>query len=449
MHLAAILVGTFFVFLPEIHYLLLYDDYEQLIANPRLRAWSYVPGYFTMHLWANSPVLPPLYYRPLFLLWFRFVYAVLGVPSPIWHLSSIIAHLAATACVYLLIYRLTDDAKGAALGAALFGIHPIHAETVAWVSSSGDLLLTIFVVLCVFFYVGKKGPISPLSVLFATLAMFTKETGVIAPVLILSYEWIRSNLKEAAANLPPYAFTALLYFAFRIKALGNPVTGAKPGLSVGQMVLTWPSLLAIYARHLIWPVHLSLSYDVPLETAVWPLLLLVVVLAGLVWMLRGSTANVRFGAIWFGLTLLPALLIRYINWDNYTHDRYLYLPSVGLALIAAEWLSRVRFTLPRSVAACALALILCWGTRLNMSIWHDGVSLFTRAVETAPRNMINKNNLAEAYLTAHRPADAFPILQQLLAQYPESTLANRNMARYYWQIGNQEEANRYYALSKQ
>jgi protein O-mannosyl-transferase len=449
LQLAAILLFTFLVFLPEIHYSLVYDDYEQLVINPRLTSWSYFPGYFTAPLWAHLPLAPPTYYRPLFLTWFRLVYAMLGAPGPMWHLASVLAHLVAAACVFLLIRRLGVEFQGAALATALFAIYPIQTETVAWVSSSGDLLLTSFLLLSVYFYAGRKGPLSLPSILFAALAMFTKEPGIVAPLLIFAYEWTRSSFKNAVISAPPYVITAVLYFGFRTHALGGPIAGEHPAMSVGAMVLTWPRLLAIYARHLIWPVHLSLSYDVPIGRVVWPLLPLVAAVAGLAWLVRGSCANVRFGAAWFAITLVPALAIRYMTWNDYVHDRYLYLPSVGLALIAAVWLSRIRFTLPRSVAACAIALALCWTTRSNLRIWQDNISLFRRAVETAPRNVLAKDNLVTGYLNAHRGAEAFPLLQQLMELCPSSPVVNYNMAVYYQQAGNAEATKQYLSFAEQ
>ncbi len=445
---AAILLAAFLVYLPELRYALVYDDYPQLISNPRLTTWGYVPGYFTTHLWAHSSRIAPIYYRPLFLLWFRLVYALLGPPAPIWHLPSVLAHVIATACVFALLRRLSGNFQGAALGTLLFAIHPIHTEPVAWVSSCGDLLLTIFLVLCAYFYAKRQGPVSWLAMLSALLAMFTKEIGIVAPVLLFAYEWTHSGFRNAASKTPPYTVPALLYMAFRMNALGGAVTGAHPEMSFMAMVLNWPRVLAAYARHLIWPVHLSLSYDVSDGGFLWPLMLTLAMLAVLVWLLRDSDATIRFGAAWVAITLAPALAIRYITWDDYVHDRYLYLPSVGLALIAAVWLGRTRFTASHSVIACALGLVLCWETRLNLRVWQDGVSLFTRAMDTAPRNEIVKNNLAEAYLTAQRPHEAFPLLQQLLRDYPDFDLANRNMARYYWEIGDVKEANRYQEISR-
>ncbi len=445
LQLAAILVGTFLLFLPEIHYSPVYDDYEQLVLNQRLQSWSHVPGYFTAHLWANSQKQPSLFYRPMFLLWFRLVFAILGPPGAIWHLASIVAHLLATACVFLLLRGLINDLRTTLLATALFAIHPIHTEAVAWLSSSGDLLLTTSLTLSVFFYVKRKGPISFPSILFATLAMFSKETGIVAPALILVYEWTRSGLKPAIVNVLPYFPSVLLYFVLRTMALGNPVTGGPAGMSVSAMILTWPRLLVAYAGHLIWPVHLSVSYDVPIGRSPWPLLLLLAVAVSLVWIIRKSSANVQFGLAWFAITLLPALSIRYLTYNDYTHDRYLYLPSVGLAIIAAEWLCGVRFTVARSVAWTAVGVVLCWCSRSDLRIWRDDISLFRRAVETAPTNVMAKYNLAEAYQTANRMPESYPLLKQLLDQYPDFPLANRDMARYYWQAGNVQEANRYYS----
>lgn len=443
LKLAAILLGTFLLFLPESHYSLVYDDYE-LVLNRQLQAWSYVPGYFIAQHSASAPTPPSLYYRPIIAVWLRLEYAILGPPSAIWHLSSILAHLLSTACVFLLIGCLTNNLKATVLATIFFAIHPIHTEPVAWVSAVSDLLLTTFLTLSVFYYARRTGVVSLPSVLFATLALFTKETGVVAPALILVYEWTRTGFKSAIVNVLPYLPSALLYFTLRTIYLGNSVIGGAPGVSVFAMVLTWPRLLVVYARHLIWPVHLSLSYDVPIETSPWPLLLLVAVILGVAWIIRKRSANVRFASAWFAITLLPALSIRYLTWNDYTHDRFLYLPSVGLALIVAQCFLRFRFTVPRSVAICALAVAFFWCTRSNLRIWQDDISLFSREVETAPSNVMAKYNLAEAYQVANRMQESYPLLKQLLDQYPDFPLANRDMSRYYWYIGNVQEANHYY-----
>jgi protein O-mannosyl-transferase len=440
---------TFVLFLPIIHYSLVYDDFEQIVTNPRLTAWSYVPGYFTTHLWAHSPQQPPNYYRPVFLIWLRLIDAVLGPPGALWHLASILTHLAAVLSVVVLIRRLIGDFKAAALAAGLFAIHPIHTEAVAWVSSVGDPLLTILLVMTVYFYAQRKGPISFVSLLFAALAIFTKEAGIIAPALIFAYEWTRSRFKDAVMAALPYLLPVFLYVAARMNALGNVTTAVPANMSVGEMVFTWPRVLAVYVAHLVWPVHLSVCYEVPVTTAIWPLAALAILISGLIWMVRQCSANLKFGAAWFAITLLPALGLRYLFMGDYVHDRYLYLPSVGLAIMAGVGFSRLRFNLQQAVAACALAMAFCWATRADLSIWRDDISLFRRAVETAPNNPYAKNNLADAYLKSHREAEAFPLLEQVIALDPNYRLGYYNMARYYQQVGNLEEADRYFSISDQ
>lgn len=258
LSLGATLVLAFLVFLPAIRYSLVYDDYRQIVDNPRLTSWSYVPGYFTTHLWAHNPLDPAYYYRPVFLTWLRLVYVVLGPPGAIWHLASILAHLAVTVSVFMLIRRLTGDWKGATLSAALFAVHPIHTEAVAWVSSVSEPLLTVFLVLSVYYYVQRKSPISFISLLFAALAMFTKETGIVAIALIFAYEWTQTSFKRAISCAAPYLIPSLLFLSMRMNVLGKLSSGVPSDMSVGAMVLTWPRVLAVYAAHLVWPVHLSL-----------------------------------------------------------------------------------------------------------------------------------------------------------------------------------------------
>jgi protein O-mannosyl-transferase len=86
---------------------------------------------------------------------------------------------------------------------ALFALHPIQTETVVWISACPDILVSTFLVLSLYFYNVRKEPISLVSVLFAALAVFTKETGIAAPALIFAYEWIHSRFKNAVLAIFP------------------------------------------------------------------------------------------------------------------------------------------------------------------------------------------------------------------------------------------------------
>jgi len=443
----AVLFAVVLVFLPATRYSLVYDDHEQLEMNPRLTAWSHVPGYFTTHLWAHAPLQAPNYYRPLSLLFFRLEYAVLGPPAAVWHFASLAAHLGATVCLLLLIQHLVGSFKAALVAGALFALHPIQTETVVWISSGPDILVAAFLVLSLYFYSVRKEPISLVSVLFAALAVFTKEAGIAAPALIFAFEWIHSRFKNAVLAIFPYVVVALLYIAARINALGSATSAVAPDMSLRSTIFTVPKVLVTYVLHLIWPANLSPSYEVAVESRVWPLLLAIAVLLGLFWLLRSSSANVRFGAAWVGITLAPSLALGYLTRSDFTHDRYLYLPSVGLAIMAAVWSTRIQFTFRQRALTGALALAFCFGIRQYLPVWENDITLFTRAVERAPHNPYVKNNLADAYLKANRPAEAFPLLQQAIELKPDYGLLYYNMARYYRMIGDYGESERYFTIS--
>ncbi len=444
--LSAVLLLAFFLYLPSANYRFVSDDVLQIEYNPRLTSWTYLPGYFTQPLWAQDPQVLATYYRPLFLVWLRISRVVFGPPQPDYHLASILVELVAVGCVFLLLWRLTESVNGATLGAALFAVHPIQTESVAWLSASSDILLAIFLVLTIYFFAAGKSHISIVSLLFAAMAMFTKEIGVMAPLLIFVFAWTRSRLKEAAMRTLPYLGVAAVYLALRGYAL-NGMAHSGETMSPGSAVLTWPIVLLQYALHLVWPARLSLCYYTPVGTSIWPLLLLVFAVAAIVWLLRFANRDVKFGAAWVALTLLPALALRYTTFNEFVHDRYFYTPMFGVALIAASLLARVKFP-SRAMAVAALVLAaLAIQTFRTLPIWKNNLSLFSRAIETSPNSTRVLNDLAYSYLGDHRPQDALPLLKRLLDEAPYSATVNYNMARCYQQLGDERSAAYYFSIS--
>ncbi len=445
--LGLVLVFAFYLFLPSSSYQLVSDDILQIKDNPRLTSWTYLPGYFTQHLWAQDPRAQHAYYRPLFLVWLRISHVVFGPPQPDWHIASIFAEMVAIGCVFLLLLRLTESANGAMLGAALFAFHPIQTESVAWLSASSDVLLAIFLVLTVYLFAASKSQVSFASLLFAAMAMFTKEIGVMAPLLIFAFAWTRTGLKEAAARTLPYLAVAAAYLSLRVCALGGLGQAIDVSMTSGTMVLTWPLVLVRYALHVVWPARLSLWYYVPTGTSVWPLLLLILAVAAIVWLLRFANRDVKFGAAWAAITLAPALALRHMSPHAYVHDRYFYTPMAGLALIAASLLAKVKFP-SRTMAAAALVLaVLAAQTFRTLPIWKNNLSLFSRALETDPNNPYVLNDLAFSYLEDHRPLDAFPLLERLLDEDPNSATGNLSMARCYLQLGDEQAAAYYMSIA--
>jgi len=447
LSVAALSAFVFLLYLPTIHYGLVFDDTIQIVGNYRLTSWSYLPGYFTTHLWAHRPGVTK-WYRPLFLVWLRLCYVLFGPPANIWHLPSILAHVGATVWLFALIRRLTGNLRSAIASVAIFGIHPIHTEAVAWISAAEDPLVTMFLLACVYFYAGRKGLVSILSLLCALLAMFSKEVGVMAVGLIFVYEWIRSSLKPAISASIPYLVCTALYFAFRFNALGSFSGAAPKYIGLAMMILTWPLLIADYMVHLLWPVHLSMVYDVPLGTRIWPVLLLVVLVALAIWKLRRADSTIQFGAVWFVITLLPALMIWYFD-NDFLHDRYLYLPSAGLAIMLSSFLARWRFKPSRIILLAAVAGVLCLVTLNGMPVWRDEVSLYERAIENSPRNTHVLSNLALAYAAQGKYTDAIRTLRHAIEIDAKDPVLYINLAFCYRSVGDETDADSASMVAKQ
>src|SRR5438132_225929 len=104
------LLLTALVFGGTLRFDFIYDDWPQIVNNPVVQAWHFVPGYFIHHVWSHIyPTWPGNYYRPLFLLWLRLNHALFGLQPFGWHLTTVLAHLGVTAMVYWLAVRTTRD----------------------------------------------------------------------------------------------------------------------------------------------------------------------------------------------------------------------------------------------------------------------------------------------------------------------------------------------------
>ena len=150
---------------------------------------------------------------------------------------------------------------------------------------------------------------------------------------------------------------------------------------------------------------------------------------------------------WVYLTLLPALALRYMTLNEYVHDRYFYVPMIGVALISGSMMARAKFDARIVAIEVVVLAALAVQTYRTLPIWKNDVALFSRALETAPNSPRVLNDLAYSYLGDHRPLDALPLLKHLTESYPNSPLANFNMARCYQELGDEQMADYYYSIS--
>ena len=404
--LAALLAITIVVLGYTVQFPFMGDDYPQIVENARVQSWSAVPSYFTTHLWSQVPGAAARFYRPLFLLVLRLLYACFGLWTPGWHAALLLTHLATTAVVYWAV-RQWKSAESALLAAALFALHPVHAEVVAWVSAISEPCLAAALVgsLLLARRMGWKPQAISLALFACALGM--KETAIVWPAAIfaLSAESMTQRLRRTA----PFAIVAALYLALRVAVLGSINTPLVRATPLDPIYV--PTALGHYFLHLVWPVGLS-TYCEYLPS-VWLLLFCVVILAGLVWVaLRGEFE--RLAVLILLLPLLPTLNLGSIQLDALVQDRYLYLPSVGFVMLLMLLLER----LPRPSDLPVLAVLLgamAAGCVSETLTYSDAEHFYRSAVQAAPHNAEARTTLGRIYTDQGRYAQSIAVLEPWVA----------------------------------
>jgi tetratricopeptide (TPR) repeat protein len=411
------------------------DDVGQIVQSQSRYTWSAVPGYFGSDVW--NFIIPGKtdYYRPVFLLWMMLNSKLFGLNTELLHAAALGLHLAATLLLYFLALRLTGNALASGAAALLFGIHPAHIEVAAWLSGVTESLFAVLAlgaILC-----QLRGRRAGALLLFA-FAIFTKETAVVLPLLLAACDWLlpedsaatrSQRLRKAVSTLAWCLGIGLIYMAARLHALGAfaPITR---GWTPQRIASTIPSLLVFYLRQLLAPFEYSMFYPIyavthfSLRRTAEPLMLLAMAALALLLIGRRSK-SLAFAALLFVVPIAPTLNLSAFLFDNFAHDRYVYLPSAGLcllmAILAAGWMQSSH-VLHKDVlhpavlggVFVAAAVWLAYVNLQNSGVWTDDLSLFTHAVEVAPDNIMAREYLANALLRQQRYTDALPLFQEAL-----------------------------------
>ncbi len=433
---------TFGVYAPALRYEFVYDDYAQIVETTQLSSPAMIPRYFTGHVWAwkNPGSSGPLY-RPVFLLWLLANQMAFGLAAPWWHLTSILTHVAATVLVYFVCRRVSGDPAIGAIAALIFGLHPAHLESVAWVSAIPDPLVTVLLLGSLLCFFAERRWWLWSYVLFAA-ALLTKEMALVYPALVFAV-----TTRGHRIRVVPYLLIVLVYLGIRRAALHAFLIAATP-IPLATMVQTWPSLLLFYLRHLLWPAQLSVFYSLPLVTArtpqnFWiPAAIIAVAAAGLGWWAwRSRTA--AFAACLLILPILPVLNLRTFGRTDTAHDRYLYLSVMGLGLLVALAIRRLRRPPVEWALVLALSSSLAYGTVRQQPYWSDNLSLFLRGAEVAPDNEVANQCLGASLMMLGKFTEALPYFLRALQSDPDMPQSLYSAGRSYYELGEYAQATAY------
>src|SRR6266480_956288 len=352
------------------------------------------------------------------------------------HATNILLHTIAVLLLFRVLRQMTGAVWRSAVVAALFAVHPLHVESVAWVSERKDVLSAVFFLLMLNAYVRYARAASitrylAVAVLFAA-ALMSKPMLVSAPVVLLLLDYwplrrfeqpsstrgkakilksanqgrvIRHLFLEKIPLLVLSAGSCVITFVLQKRA-----TGAIPPLPFPWRLQNAFASYVIYVWKTLWPTHLAVFYPHPDNTlAIWEVILaigflLAVTVAAIVF--RRERPYLFTGWFWYLGMLVPVIGLVQVGEQGHA-DRYTYLPHIGLFLLAV-WLaadvtavrkSRSRFAVAAAVAIAIIA-VLAWRAFIQTSYWRNSETLWTHALTVTTDNDVAHNNLG--YLRVDR-----------------------------------------------
>jgi tetratricopeptide (TPR) repeat protein len=387
------------------------------------------------------------------------------------HATNLLLHAIDTALLFALLAAATRERLASAFVAALFALHPLHVEVVAWISQRKELLSTGFGLLAILAYVSwtrRGGALRYAGLLLAfSASLAAKPMFVTLPfaLLLLDY-WpldrtrggTRSWTRLALEKLPLFALSAATSaIAFTAQQIAR---SHAPEVSLSLRIANAAVAYFRYIGLALWPSPLSVLYPHPYAARLggegWSPVAVAAAFAALL----GITAAVLLarrrrylavGWLWFLGTLVPVIGLVQIGPQGLA-DRYTYVPLIG-PFIALAWAARdaiAALGAQRGVRAAAWALALLVlgaagvASHARASVWHDSESLYLASLAATPRNPVLLYNLAREQTWQGRLDDAAKSYEAVLAIDPEHPGANTNLGNLRLRAGKPEQAIEHY-----
>lgn len=401
---------------------------------------------------------PEHYYRPVPLASFMVDRAIFGGTAAGYHVSNVFFHALTTLALWFLLRRLLAGTAAAALGAlagaSVFAVHPIHTESVSWINGRTDLLAAMFmvpaVVLALRWRDGRSVPALAGVALLFLLALLSKEVALAGLAVIPAALWLApatgtvparaSRIWSGLALALVIATAAAL--ALRISA-GTGARGSATAIDFASGTEALARSLAYLVIKPVWPWPQSnFVPDAALPPAWVGIVAALALCAIAAWSWRRWTARgdglPALALTWFGATVAPALAAAVLGVAETTMaERFLYLPSVAVALAVAGGSVTLTETGRRKVAVALVgAIVIAYGvaTVARGFTWRDNFSLWSDAVKKMPAEGLPLNELAVAYASRGELDRAFELWQQasgLQNTAENAATVEANLGNYY------------------
>ena len=397
-----------------------------------------------------------------------------GLNAGGYHLTNLILHILSTLMLFWLFSRMTKEIWKSAFVAALFALHPLHVESVAWIAERKDVLSVFFwmLTLCLYLFYTEKPVIKRylLVLLCFVCGLMSKSMVVTLPVVVLLLDYWplkRFELNRAESNLTevshrkglswllrekiPFFILSALFSIGTFLAQQNPTTKY---FTLSSRIANAPVSFVTYLERIFWPHDLAVFYPFSDQLPVWQVLgaaILILVISVAVIIAAKHLPYLFVGWLWYAITLLPVIGILQVG-KQAMADRYTYLPLIGIGIMLGWGMPllfrrenmRKKILFSLAVVFICIMSLLTWK---QCGYWKNSIELFNHALQVTKNNYLAHNDLGLALFAEGRIEEAIDHYNIAIRIMPDHMIiymnrgdANAKRGRYQRAIEDFNEA---------
>jgi tetratricopeptide (TPR) repeat protein len=416
-----------------------WDDTTYIIDNSFISelSWSNIKAMFLSGISSDYPEGIAYNYHPLTILSLAINYQISGLNPGSYHFLNILLHLCNIILVYIFSKKLIPSYPYALhlMVAAIFAIHPLHVESVAWVSERKDVLFAFFYLLGLISYIHYLSSRSKKYLIYVALAflasLLSKPAAVTFPIVLLLIDYWKDRKFTASALVEkiPFFILSIIFGLITLGIQGDVAVGDIEKYSIVQKISYASYGFVFYLYSFIAPFKPVTFYpypdvnDVPLIVTIAPLLALVIL--GLIIYYFRKNKLVVFGFLFFLVNVLLTLQFVQVG-SAIVSDRYSYLPYIGLSFALAYFCNlymskKERSSTPLVIVGIVYLLYFSFMTFTQAKVWKNSETLWTNVLDRFPNASAALNNRGNYYAEIGKPEKASADLSRAFAINPSST----------------------------
>lgn len=425
-----------------------WDDNIYVVENEVIRNFSLesLKTIFTTDVSLN--------YTPLTILSFAGEYHFWDYQPFYYHLNNLLLHLLVTALVFVFALRLAGSLTVAVIASLVFGIHPMHVESVAWITERKDVLYASFYMLALLFYwiylTGKRKIFYGLSLICGSLSILAKPMALSLPLVLFALDWFFGRKLERRMFFDKILFGLLIFpIAWLTYALNSRVVSFK----FPESILTWVWTFVFYIKKFIVPFDFLPLYQLPNPVQItnpefaFSVFVFIAILAALLYFRKNRW--LVFAFLFYFLSIF--FLLRFDNNVDLciVADRFMYLPSVGFCILVAVYCRKLFVWAKRQNGFWYMVLIFVLGgcvlflartTYQQSKIWGNEIVFWNQVISKYPTFAMGYNQRALAYKQEGDLVQALDDYSKAIMLFPHYDFALTNRGIVYKELGEYQKA---------